>query len=121
MAIPVDEMPGLASEAELAALREASGEAADALFVALMQDHHRAGVAMAEAAAERASDPWVRELAERMARNHAIEINEMDAARRCTGLVDDPDGYQPGPLGHGTDDGVTRSDGGMDEMDHSEG
>lgn len=122
MATPADEMPGLASDAELAALREASGEQADALFIALMQDHHRGGVAMAEAAAERASDPWVRELAERMARNQAIEINEMEAARGRTGLPEDPVGYQPGPLGgHDTDDGRAGSDEEMDGMDHSGG
>lgn len=115
MATDPDQMPGLASDAELEALREAQGAEADALFMALMKDHHRGGVAMAAAAAERAADPWVRELADRMARNQAIEINEMQAARTRTGLDDDPEGYEPGPFpdGGGTD--------AMEDMDHSGG
>lgn len=131
MPVPADNMPGLASDDELRALREADGAEADALFLALMQDHHRGGVAMAEAAAEQASDPWVRDLAERMARNQTIEINEMDAARRRAGLPDDPAGYQPGALGgheapddQPTDDEVDDVDMEgmeMDGMDHSGG
>lgn len=122
MGVPVAEMLGLASDAELEALREASGEAADALFLALMQDHHRAGAGMAEAAAARASDPWVRELAERMARNQAIEINEMEMARRRTGLAADPDGYEPGPLGPlGSSVDATRNRDGVDGTDQTGG
>lgn len=93
-----DEMPGMADPDELAALRNADGEDADALFLALMADHHRGGVDMAKAAAEAATDPWVRDLAERMARNQAIEINEMDAARQRVGLDANPAGYTPGPF-----------------------
>ena len=127
MPVAADEMPGLASDDELRALRQADGAAADALFLALMQDHHRGGVAMAEAAAAQASDPWVRDLAARMARNQAIEINEMDAARRRAGLPDDPPGYEPGPLGdhEAPDDQPTDHDEvddmDMEGMDHSGG
>ena len=98
MSFPPGEMPGMADGDELAALRNADGDDADALFVALMIDHHRGGVAMAEAAATSSSDPWVRELAARMARNQAIEINEMEAARKRVGLTADPPGYTPGPF-----------------------
>lgn len=98
MTFAPDEMPGMADSDELVALRNAEGEDADALFLALMADHHRGGAAMAQAAAESASDPWVRDLAERMARNQAIEINEMDAARERVGLTAAPDGYTPGPF-----------------------
>ena len=115
MEMPVEDMPGLASDEEVRALRDAEGTAADALFVALMADHHRGGIDMAAAAAERVSDPWVRDLAERMARNQAIEIEEMEAARRRTGLTDDPAGYEPGPF----PDHVAAD--GMDGMDHSGG
>jgi uncharacterized protein (DUF305 family) len=121
MAVEVDEMPGLASDAELDALRDAEGEGVDALFLALMEDHHRGGVEMAEAAAERASDPWVRDLAERMARNQSIEINEMELARRRAGLADDPEGYVAGPFGgHGATE-EPDGDGDMEDMEHSGG
>lgn len=98
MGFAPEEMPGMADPDELRALRDADGSDADALFLALMTDHHRGGAAMAAAAAESVTDPWVRDLAERMARNQAIEINEMDAARRRVDLPADPDGYTPGPL-----------------------
>lgn len=98
MGVSPQQMPGMASGAELQALQDANGEDADALFLALMKDHHRGGVAMATAAADSAGAPWVRDLAARMARNQAIEINEMDAARDRAGLTDVPDGYEPGPF-----------------------
>lgn len=91
--IPVDDMPGLASEAELEALAEAKGAGADALFIALMRDHHAGGVHMAAFAADRAEDPFVRELAARMARNQRIEINEMAGARDRAGLSANPPGF----------------------------
>jgi uncharacterized protein (DUF305 family) len=76
-----DEMPGMASADELDALRDADDpEQADALFFALMRDHHLGGIAMAEHAAEDASDPFVRLLATRMADNQRSEVREMDRA-----------------------------------------
>ncbi len=118
MATAPDEMPGLASDAELKALREAEGLEADALFMALLEDHHRGGVSMAAAAAEQASDPWVRDLAGRMARNQAIEIKEMQAARARTDLDAAPDGYEPGPFpDHGDGGEMSQSE----DMDHSDG
>lgn len=108
MATDPDAMPGMASPAELEALRTADDpQVADALFFALMRDHHLGGVAMAEHAATTASDPWVRELAARMARNQRAEIAEMDGSRDRAGLPSDPPGYEPdaaiaeGDAGHG--------------------
>ncbi len=95
MPVEVDEMPGLASEAELAALDDAQGRDADALFVALMKDHHRGGVHMAEYAATHAKWDFVRDLAARMARNQQIEINELEQVRVRDGLPADPAGYVP--------------------------
>lgn len=97
-AVPVDAMPGLASEDEMDALADASGAHADALFIALMRDHHAGGVHMAEVAAARAEDPFVRELAGRMARNQRLEIGEMAAARDRAGLPADPSGFRPDPI-----------------------
>ena len=61
---------------------------------------------------------WVRELAGRMARNQAIEINEMQAARTRADLDPDPDGYEPGPF---PDQGNGGEMSESDDMDHSDG
>lgn len=88
-------MPGLASDDELEALEAAEGRDADALFIRLMQDHHRGGVAMAEAAVEQVDDDEVQALAGRMARNQRIEIAEMESALERLELAPDPPGWQP--------------------------
>ena len=92
--VPAAEMPGLASPEELRALGLARGRDSDALFVALMRDHHRGGIHMAEYATERATDPFVRDLAARMARNQLLEIKEMEIARDQAGLPAAPVGYE---------------------------
>lgn len=98
MGVDPDAMPGMASSDELEALRNADdAETADALFFALMRDHHLGGIAMAAHAAEHASDPWVREVAARMARNQRSEIAEMDGVRDRDGLPAAPAGYEPDP------------------------
>ena len=88
-----DAMPGMADAAELEAFRSAEGEEADAMFLALMSDHHLGGVAMAEAAADSAEDPWVRDTADSMARIQASEIAEMEFARNAAGLTANPQGF----------------------------
>jgi uncharacterized protein (DUF305 family) len=105
MALPVESMPGMASPAELDALRDSSGRDTDALFLRLMQDHHRGGVHMAAYAAEHARDPFVRDLAARMARNQRIEVNELEAARQRADLAADPPGYEPAVIPPAGDDG----------------
>lgn len=86
-------MPGMASDDEMGVMNEAMGADADALFIALMSDHHRGGVAMADAAIERASDPWVIDLARRMSAVQTSEINEMEQVRELHGLSATPSGY----------------------------
>ncbi|MDW3178679.1 MAG: DUF305 domain-containing protein [Acidimicrobiia bacterium] len=98
MSFAPQEMPGMASKDELRALQDAVGEDNDALFLALMGDHHRGGVDMASSAAVAAGDSWVRDLAARMERNQAIEIDEMDAVRQRLGLPADPTGFESGPF-----------------------
>lgn len=83
-------MPGLATEADLADLRAAEGDGAGRLFLELMIDHHRGGVAMAEEAAERADDDLVRGMAERMASGQRYEIDEMGALLAARGGTFDP-------------------------------
>lgn len=89
MATPPSEMPGMASEGQIDALREAEGAAADALFLELMAEHHRGGVHMAANAAENADDGEVRRLAATMARYQAIEVNEMAQTAERLGFAVD--------------------------------
>jgi uncharacterized protein (DUF305 family) len=77
MAMPIDQMPGLASDDDIEALQSASGAAADALFVELMVAHHEGGVHMAEFAAENAENAEVRAMARSMAESQSDEIAEL--------------------------------------------
>ena len=74
---PLDRMPGLATESDLAALRASSGGTADRTFVTLMIAHHEGGIHMAEAAAVHAGVAGVRTMAEQMAANQRNEIDEL--------------------------------------------
>ena len=85
-----DAMPGMASPEELALLR--SGADTDAVFLALMADHHAGAVEMAERAAREADDADVRALARRMATAQRFEIRELLAAADRAGLDRTPDG-----------------------------
>lgn len=97
-AVEESAMPGLASDAELDRLSSARGDEAAALWLALMTAHHHGGVHMAEAAADRVDDPFVRALAVRMARVQAVEIHEYEAARTRLGLAV-PEGLTTVPTG----------------------
>lgn len=68
-------MPGMATSEEISALRQATGVAADVQFLQLMLRHHQGGLPMMEYAAEHASVPAVRQLAEKMV---ATQQNESD-------------------------------------------
>ena len=70
-------MPGMASPEEMADLQDAEGDDVDTRFIALMVDHHAAGVAMAETIATDRSDTGVGGLAARMARAQLSEIDEL--------------------------------------------
>ena len=78
MPTTVDQMPGMASEADLDALGATSGAAADELFVELMVDHHEGGLHMAETAAVDAEDARVRSLAASIGAGQADEIGELE-------------------------------------------
>ena len=97
-AVDPDEMPGLASPSEIDALTTATGRDADALFIALMRDHHAGGVHMATAAATMTENRFVKELAQRMASNQRAEIAEMARARDRAGLPANPPGFSADPL-----------------------
>jgi uncharacterized protein (DUF305 family) len=91
MPVPVEQMPGLLTDEQLDQLRVASGAELDARFLDLMADHHRGGLHMAEYAFGNAGDEDVRELAARIARNQAGEINEYRALAERNGYDIDID------------------------------
>ncbi|NLU84447.1 DUF305 domain-containing protein [Rhodococcus sp. HNM0569] len=63
---PTDSMPGMASSADMAALRQATGTEADVLFLQLMLRHHEGGLPMMQYGAQYASVGDVRDLAQTM-------------------------------------------------------
>lgn len=80
MAVPVESMPGMATEEELRALRDAEGPEVDKLFLRLMRDHHLGGIHMAQYAAEHAEAADVQDFARRVAEVQQVEANEYAAA-----------------------------------------
>ena len=73
------------TDEQLDQLQAASGAELDAMFLDLMADHHRGGLHMSEYAFGNAGDAGVRELAARIARNQAGEINEYRALAERNG------------------------------------
>ncbi len=79
MAMPLDEMDGLATEAELDEFAAAEGTEASVIFANLMIDHHRGGVHMAEYVRENGRNDDVRRFADGIVRSQNAEIAEMTA------------------------------------------
>jgi uncharacterized protein (DUF305 family) len=67
----------MATNAEIAQLRDARGEAADVLFLQLMIRHHQGGVPMMQDAADHAGNPIVRNFAGKMLETQQSEIAVM--------------------------------------------
>ena len=85
----VAKMPGMASTEELNALRAASGQQLDVLFLQLMLRHHEGGAGMLAYGAERAELPQVRNLATQMLTAQTAEsdyLRQLLAARGGTPL-----------------------------------
>ncbi len=81
---PDGSMPGMATPAQLAELKAATGVEAERIFLRLMIAHHTGGVAMAQAAVAQARTPEVRTLAGAIAAAQTSEIallQQMLAAR----------------------------------------
>ncbi len=78
MLLPDGRMPGMASAADLARLRAATGHDAEVLFLQLMVVHHRAGVVMAQAVEPRTPRPEVLTLARSIVSAQTSEIAQMD-------------------------------------------
>lgn len=77
MVAEADQMPGIASEAELAELARVDGREADELFVELMSKHHLGGVEMAEFEIEFGEYDEAIAMAQSMAGAQLAEIDEM--------------------------------------------
>lgn len=72
-------MPGMASDEDMVRLRKATGKEADTIFLTLMINHHQGGVAMADAAVQRATTETVRSFA---AKTIAAQTNEITAMQQ---------------------------------------
>ncbi|WTW93257.1 DUF305 domain-containing protein [Streptomycetaceae bacterium NBC_01309] len=70
-------MPGMATKAEMERLAQVKGREAEVLFLQLMIKHHAAGVAMAQDAANRATVPQVKNLAQKMVNGQTSEMDLM--------------------------------------------
>ncbi|MFM7262218.1 MAG: DUF305 domain-containing protein, partial [Acidimicrobiales bacterium] len=78
--MPMDSMPGLATDAQLDALYRARGAEADRLFATLMIAHHEGGIDMARFAAGNARNEEVRDLARAMVKAQTGEVAELRAS-----------------------------------------
>lgn len=70
-------MAGMASDAEMAQLRNSSGESFDRLFARLMIAHHRGGIQMAQSFSERGRNPELIEMERQMIVTQQREIGLM--------------------------------------------
>ena len=89
---PAETMAGLATEEQLAELEAATGEDAEALWIALMSEHHLAGLHMADYAARHGEDETTVNLANAIVKNQRSEV--LDYARyRADHDLPVPDGF----------------------------
>ncbi|WP_063046702.1 DUF305 domain-containing protein [Nocardia pseudovaccinii] len=89
MSGPSPSMPGMATTAEVTALRQATGPTLDTMFLQLMLRHHQGGLSMTEYAAQHAETTAVRTLAAAMATTQQGEaqlITTMLTARNAKPL-----------------------------------
>lgn len=91
-AMPAAEMPGLATDAQMEQLRSASGKEAEALFIALMSEHHLAGMHMADYAARHGQDETTKNLAAAGVKNQRSEVVDLARYRTANDLPI-PDGF----------------------------
>lgn len=89
---PIETMPGMATEAEMDELAAATGKEAEALWIAMMSEHHLAGLHMADYAARHGQDPTTVNLANAIVKNQRSEV--LDYARyRADNDLPIPDGF----------------------------
>jgi uncharacterized protein (DUF305 family) len=78
-------MPGMATPAQMAKLQTLHGMPLNIFFLQLMIHHHQGGIEMALYAAQHASLPYVRNLAQHMYDNQTAEIVQMEQLLRQLG------------------------------------
>ncbi|MCZ4522054.1 DUF305 domain-containing protein [Rhodococcus ruber] len=89
---PTRAMPGMASSAELTALRQATGTDVDVMFLQLMLRHHEGGLAMMEYAQTHAQSPAVINLANSMVATQTSESTLMKQMLAAKGAQPLPEG-----------------------------
>ena len=77
MPVPIDRMPGMASEEEVERLKSLTGLEADELFLQLMYAHHEGGLHMATDALGRTSTDEARTLARTFMESQQFELGEL--------------------------------------------
>lgn len=77
--VPASAMPGLASEAEIEALRTVPAAEVGPLWLELMIDHHLAGAEMGRVVAAEGSNAYVRDFGAQTAENQLSEVAEYRA------------------------------------------
>lgn len=87
MGMPTSTMPGMATDADLARLRGATGPALDVEFLQLMLRHHEGGVDMLRVAAAQAQVPAVRSLSDAMLRAQTAESDTMRGMLAARGAM----------------------------------
>jgi uncharacterized protein (DUF305 family) len=78
-------MPGMATPAQMTKLQSLHGSALNIFFLQLMIRHHQGGIEMAQYAAQHASEPYVRNLAQKIYDNQTAEIVQMEQLLRQLG------------------------------------
>lgn len=79
--LPRDSMEGLATEEQITELRRAEGDSAEALWIALMTNHHLGGLHMADWEARHGHDAASRNIARAMVRTQRSEVIDLNRYR----------------------------------------
>jgi len=78
-------MPGMATQAEVDKLQKMTGKAMDVYFLQLMLRHHQGGLPMAQYGAAHASEPYVSNVAQKIAAAQSAEVVLMEKMLRERG------------------------------------
>lgn len=79
--MPIDHMMGMATEAQMEQLAHLDGDEAEALWIALMCEHHLGGLHMADYAARHGKDSTTTKLAKAMVKNQRSEVLDIQRYR----------------------------------------
>jgi uncharacterized protein (DUF305 family) len=79
-------MPGMATDAEMTQLREATGKDVDANFLKLMKQHHLGGIHMADGILAETDNSEVRRLAEAMKEGQQYELTVLTNLQQRLGV-----------------------------------